>query len=248
MWSPELLLGQSFFLNFTGDVKTEMMRRFQLALGTHSRGASSDLLGENYGSATRDHHGVLELGHKAAVVGTERPSIGIIDDKVGRHGQERFNGENHSVVQNHPLTIIKTWHGRLFVKSPADAVPIEIPNHSETVATRVGLNGLADIAKSVARSCRGHRVSLSETSRFQETLRDRWNNSDGSADPSVGKIAVELGGNVDVDQIALAKVASERRNTVSGLVVDTETRGSGKVVGHSRSRSRAVPAKGFSSD
>jgi hypothetical protein len=59
---------------------------------TISGGASSKLLSENYGSAARDHHGVLELGHKTAVISAERPAIGIINDKVGRHGQKGFDG------------------------------------------------------------------------------------------------------------------------------------------------------------
>jgi hypothetical protein len=43
-------------------------------------------------------------------------------------------------------------------------------------------------------------------------------------------------------------MARERWNTVSGLVIDTETRGTGKVIGHLRSRSCTVATKYFASD
>lgn len=144
--------------------------------------------------------------------------------------------------------IIEVWYRGLFVKSTADAVPIEISNHTKAVATSVGLNRLADVAKSVARSCCGHRVALSEPSCVQETLSVRRNNPDGSTRTGIREIPVELRGYVDIDEVALAKMACEGWNTMSGLVIDTDARGSGKVVSHSRGRSRTVSAKGFASN
>ena len=151
-------------------------------------------------------------------------------------------------MQDHSLMIVETRYRRILVKSSADAVSVEIADHTETVTTRAGLNRLADIAKSVARLSREHRISLSVSSCVQEALRYRRNNSNGSTHPSIGKISIEFNRNVDVDQIALAQMARERWNAMSGLVIDADTRGSGKVVGHSRCRSRTVSAEDFASD
>jgi hypothetical protein len=146
------------------------------------------------------------------------------------------------------LAIVETWYGRIFVKAPADPMPVEIPNHAEAVSTRSGLYRLTDVTKPVARSGHGHRVSLSEPSCIQETTSDHRNDSDGSTHAGIGKIPIKLSGNVNIDEVALAKMARERRNAVSGLVVDTKASGSGKVVGHSRSRPCAVTAKGFAAN
>jgi hypothetical protein len=188
---------------------------------------------------------VLELSHETAVVSAQRPTIGVIDNKVGGHGQKRFHGENHSFVHDHPLTVVETWYGGVFVKAPSNPVPVEIPNNSKTVSTGMGLDRLADISKSVAALCRGHRVPLGDPRCFQEALRDRGNHSDGSTHTGVGKISVEFSGDIDINEIAFAQMTSEGRNTVSGFVVDTDARRTRKVVGHSRSRSCAVSSKGL---
>jgi hypothetical protein len=209
-----------------------------------TRVRAGDLLGKNHRCATRDDHRVLKLSHQTAIICAQRPAILIIDDKTGGYRQERFHGEDHSLVQEHPLAIVKTWYGRFFVKTATDAVSIEIPHHAKALSTRARLDRLANIAKSVARSCREHRVALSEPSGLHETSGDCRNHSDGRTHASIGEIPVKFRGHIDIDEVTLAKVASKRGNTVSGLVVDADTSGSGKVVRHSRGRSCAVAAKG----
>jgi hypothetical protein len=49
---------------------------------------------------------VLELSNEAPVSGSERPSVGIVNDTVCGDGQEGLDSEDQALSKNHPLAVI----------------------------------------------------------------------------------------------------------------------------------------------
>ena len=70
--------------------------------------------------------------------------------------------------------------------------------------------------------------------------------TDGNADTCVGEVSVQLGGHVKVHKVARAQSALERRNAVGRFIIDADTCGAGKSVGHTRCRASSVASKHFS--
>jgi hypothetical protein len=69
---------------------------------------------------------MLELSNEAPISGSKRPSIGIVDDVIRRHGQEGLDGEHQTLAKHQPLAVVDAWDGRGFMQSSSDAVTVEI--------------------------------------------------------------------------------------------------------------------------
>jgi hypothetical protein len=66
------------------------------------------LLGsQNQGSGACHHDRVLELRNQARVRSTQRPSVLVVNDVIGRDRQERLDGQHQSLAKHHLLAVVE---------------------------------------------------------------------------------------------------------------------------------------------
>jgi len=114
-----------------------------------------------------------------------------------------------------------------------DAMAVEILDNAESTLTCATLHGSPNVPKFASGPGGIHGFKLSKSSRAQESLGQGRYFANRGARASVGPISVQLGRDVDVDQISLVKRPSQRRNAVRRFTIQTDAGGAREVVGQS---------------
>ena len=118
--------------------------------------------------------------------------------------------------------------------------PVSSAQHAEAAALDLGLDGGADRADVRRRPSRRSSAELSARLRGGDEPRSRpAHAADGTVTAGVGVEAVELGGDVELDELALAQ-AARAGDAVDRLVVDADAGRAGEVVVEPRAGARAV--------
>jgi hypothetical protein len=88
-----------------------------------------------------------------------------------------------------------------------DAVAIEVLDHTKPVLTRSPLDCSAQVAESSTGLSSVHGVTLREPCRLQEVGCNRRDIAHRNTDSGVGEVAIQLGRDVKIHQVAVTKLA-----------------------------------------
>jgi hypothetical protein len=191
---------------------------------------------------------MLELRDETPVGRAKRPSVVIVDHVVSRDGQERLDGQHQTLAKNHLLAVIDARDGRVLMESSPDAVTTQVPDDTKPMTSSSLLDGSADIAKTGPRLRRVHRIALCLPCRLEQPRGNEGDFSDGDADARIREVAIQLGRDVEVDEVTGVELAPERGDSMGGFIVHADARGAGKSVGHAGSRPSAVASEHLSAN
>jgi hypothetical protein len=185
--------------------------------------------GEDERAAGGDHDRVLELGDEAAVGRAQRPAVVALDRMGGAGREERLDGQ-HEALPQHGLVVgvLDAGDARRLVQVAADPVAVEVGDDTEAVAAGPPLDGSADVPQRSPGPGRGHGLALGQAGGVEQLSGAGRDPADRGAGARVGPVAVELGRDVHVDQVALAQRAEHRGDAVRRLVVHADAGGGGE--------------------
>src|SRR5262245_34893471 len=139
-----------------------------------------------------DRDGVLEVRRPAPVLGDRRPVVGQDLHLPRAHRHHRLDGQHHAGL--HDLAgarVAEVRHLRVFVKRPPDAVAHERPDHAESMALAVRLDGVADVAEPVARPALHDGLVEALARHVEELLHARGHRAHRQRDRAVRVVALD---------------------------------------------------------
>ena len=170
----------------------------------------------------RHQERVLPLCGRQLVFRHHGPAVFFVDKHFPRaHVYHRLDGKHHARHEKHTLAVrVVVVHFGFFVKFQPNAVSAECAYHAEAVFMGVARYGLADVAHEAPGLC-GFRADF-ETflCHAHEFLLFRRRLPYDKHARGVAIIAVEYGGNVYVDDVALFEDIVFRGNAVAHHFVD----------------------------
>lgn len=160
---------------------------------------------------------------------------------MGADRDDRLDGDDRALGEQvgRGSVVVVGDVARLFVDRSADAVAAELVEHAEALPLDLALDGAADLANRMAGAGGTHAFLQRGRGAGGELLLTRRHRANAHGHRGVGDEAVELGSNVQLDQIAVLQRA-RTRNPVDGFVVHADAGDSGKVVDELGGRARAV--------
>ena len=160
------------------------------------------------GAPVGDDDGVLELGREVPGRDERPPVVGLVGPRRAVR-QERLDGEHEALPQPRAVAVVlPAGDARLLPQVAAGAVAVEVLDHREAVAAGPALDGPADVAQRLAGAGGGEGVAVGEAGGVEQLAGDERHVADGRAGAGVGPVAVELGGHVDVEQVAVGEEAA----------------------------------------
>lgn len=191
--------------------------------------------------AAGDDEGVFELGAAAAVGSAEGPAVGSLVHSLGAGREEGFDGHDQAFPEEGRVGAMRgVGDVRRFVDVAADAVAAEVAHDFEARAFGASLNGAGDVSDGATGADFGHAIAQSPAGCPEECSSASVDLADGEACAAVCPVAVEFGGDVDVDEVTVAKDALFGGDAVGEFVVDADARGGGEVVSELWRGARAV--------
>src|SRR5690554_3084082 len=152
-----------------------------------------------------DDNRVFELGRDGAVDCADRPTILLMNSAPHPRCEERLNGQHQPLMQNSLVVRIVEVEDffRALVQTAANTMSGEIINDVVTTPVGLPLNGSTDRIKQVTRFCRVHRFHEGCLGSINELLQGAITFVNDQGGSRVGKIAIQLCRDVDMDELAL---------------------------------------------
>jgi hypothetical protein len=211
-------------------------------IGWCNAGAAGWLLGgqhERRRIAPHDQR-VLHVRRAAAAVGHERPAV-VELPHLGVAGRDHRLDRDHEPLGQRLVVgrIVEVEDGRGLVQAHADPMAGQLAQDREAAALDLRLDRRADRVARDARAGDRDPLAQGDLGSGDHPRRRRPRLADRQRDAGVGVVAVELGRDVELDDVAVAQ-AARAGDAVDGLVVDADADRAGEVVGQDRAGARAV--------
>ena len=162
-------------------------------------------MSEDFKAVFSHDKGVLPLCRREFVFRDDGPSIFFIyEDFVGAHVNHGFDGEDHAWHKEHAaLPRVVVVDDGVFVESIARAVASEVAYDRESVLTSVAFDSFSDFSHIMPRLCGFDADFEAFTGAIDETLYTRFYLSDAEHARGISIVAVEDGGDINVEDVAI---------------------------------------------
>jgi Ni2+-binding GTPase involved in maturation of urease and hydrogenase len=197
--------------------------------------------GGNDRLAAGDDQGVLELGGEAFIGGLQRPAVWAGVDAVRAGGDEGFDGQHHAFHEDAVVVGVVVIGDvvRVFMNATADAVPAQVMQGSEPAAFCFFFDHAANDVDRLPCLRRGDGALQRALGAVNEVMAAGIDRRNFHHHGGISEVAIQLGGNIQVDQVARFHHALAG-DAMGGLIVDADAGGAGEVIDQLRGRVRPI--------